>query len=75
MKTFRAVLDALRPLSKLAGEINEPEPNVRSWYRLDSIPPHAYRRLADVATARGIEGVTSESLLAIAEAKRAGAAA
>lgn len=75
MQSFRAVLDALRPLSRLASEIGETEFNVRYWHRADNVPPHAYRRLAEVAKERGVEGVTIESLLALAEAKKAAGAA
>lgn len=75
MQSFRAVLDALRPLSRLASDIGETEPNVRYWHRSDNVPVHAYRRLAEVATERGVEGVTIESLVALAEAKKSGEAA
>jgi hypothetical protein len=70
MKSFCAVLDALRPLNRLAAEIGESEYNVRYWQRSNNIPPRAYRLLADVATERGVAGVTVEGLLSLAEAKK-----
>ncbi|WP_341702581.1 hypothetical protein [Ferrovibrio sp.] len=72
--SYRDILETLRPLSRLAAAIGEPEVNVRAWKRLDSIPPHAWDRVVAYARAVGHRGVSLSALSRIAAAKRGAAA-
>ncbi len=74
---FRPIIDLWRPRAELADAVEEPLNTVQAWWNRDSVPSHAYRKIADAAAAKVADGddkfrtVTLQALLKAAE-ERAG---
>ena len=69
MRTFSVMIispsqaiELLGGHKSLSGRIHRPLTTVASWVRRDSIPIEVWSKLIDLAKARGVEGVTYETL-------------
>ena len=74
MDSFEDIIGLWPSCEALGSDIGESGNVVRKWRLRDSIPASVFNKMIASAASRGIEGVTSETLLNIAEQSRTRAA-
>jgi hypothetical protein len=70
MQTFSDLIKALGGPKSVSAALEMPFPTVQSWVARDSIPMSAWPKVADLAKAKRLKGVTVASLTALAIEKK-----
>jgi hypothetical protein len=69
-QSFRDLIAAFPTQSELAACIGTDSTNVRMWRHRNSIPARYWARVASAASDLGVDGVTADTLAALAERQR-----
>lgn len=70
MNSFRTLIDAFNNLPALAEALNVPLNSLYNFKRRDSVPPEYWQGLIDHAERQGVDGVTAQTLISLAAARR-----